>query len=51
MPTQYIKTILGFAGVDEVIKINIEGIDHSPEKANVIMQEAIETAKQTAQVF
>ncbi|MFP6538149.1 NAD(P)H-dependent oxidoreductase [Latilactobacillus sp. VITA-14] len=49
--TQYIKTILGFAGVNEVIKINIEGIDHSPEKANVIMQEAIETAKQTAQVF
>ena len=49
--TQYVKTILGFAGVDEVIKINIEGIDHSPEKANVIMQEAIETAKQTAQVF
>lgn len=49
--TQYVKTILGFAGVDEVIKISIEGIDYSPEKANVIMQEAIETAKQTAQVF
>lgn len=51
LASQYVKTLLGFAGVDEVIKINIEGIDHSPEKANVIMKEAIETAKQTAQFF
>ncbi|KRM24184.1 NAD(P)H-dependent oxidoreductase [Latilactobacillus graminis] len=49
--SQYVKAILGFAGVDEVLPVSIEGADHSPEEAPAIMKAAMASASQLARHF
>jgi FMN-dependent NADH-azoreductase len=49
--TQYVNSVLHFAGVEEVTKIGIEGIDHMPETEAAVMQSAYEEAGKIARKF
>lgn len=49
--SQYVKGILNFVGVEDVAKVNIEGIDYAPDKAEEILSAALEETKTAALNF
>lgn len=49
--SQYVKTILTFLGVEEIIQLFVEGMDYEPARADEIVQEAIEKAREIAKSF
>lgn len=48
---QYVKAILNFVGVDSVVGVVVEGIDHQPEHAEEILAASLEDAKEAALKF
>lgn len=48
---QYVKTILSFLGVKDYHQLFVEGMDNFPDKAEEIVAEAIEKAKELAKNF
>ncbi|MEE8823228.1 FMN-dependent NADH-azoreductase [Lentilactobacillus sunkii] len=49
--TQYVKEILGFIGVQSVEKLSVEGMDHFPDQADQIVENAKIEAKRMADEF
>lgn len=49
--TQYVKEILGFIGVQSVEKLSVEGMDHFPDQADQIIENAKIEAKRMADEF
>lgn len=49
--SQYIKGILTFIGVDEINQLFIEGIDHYPEKAEELLNDAMNQATELGKSF
>lgn len=49
--TQYVKEILGFIGVQSVEKLSVEGMDHFPDQAEQIVEDAKAEAKRMADKF
>lgn len=49
--TQYVKEILGFIGVQSVEKLSVEGMDHFPDQADQIVENAKIEAKRMADDF
>lgn len=49
--SQYVETVFNFLGVDEFQQLFVEGMDHTPEKAEDIVAEALEKAKELAKTF
>lgn len=42
--SQYIKGILNFIGISDVTQLFIEGLDHQPEQAETLLNQALEKA-------
>ncbi len=49
--SQYVKQVLQFVGIEEVDQLFIEGIDHHPEQAEMILSAASANARELAQTF
>lgn len=49
--SQYVKGILNFVGVDQVDQLFIEGIDYTPDRAEELMQSALDKAAAFGQTF
>jgi len=49
--SQYIKSIFHFLGVEEISQLFVEGMDTYPDRADEIVADAIEKAKQLAKTF
>ncbi|WP_230199795.1 NAD(P)H-dependent oxidoreductase [Bacillus andreraoultii] len=49
--SQYVKTIFTFLGVTDFHQLFVEGMDYNPDKTDTIVSEAIERAKEIANVF
>lgn len=49
--TQYVKEILGFIGVQSVEKLSVEGMDHFPDQADQIIENAKIESKRMADEF
>lgn len=49
--SQYVKTIFTFLGVTDFHQLFVEGMDHNPEKADEIVEKAVEKAQQLAKAF
>lgn len=49
--SQYVKTLLTFLGITDFHELFCEGMDHHPEKADEIVNEAIRKAKELAKTF
>ncbi|EOS7939179.1 FMN-dependent NADH-azoreductase [Enterococcus hirae] len=49
--SQYVKGILNFVGIDQVDQLFIEGIDYTPDRAEELMQSALDKAAAFGQTF
>ncbi|MCU9613421.1 FMN-dependent NADH-azoreductase [Caldibacillus lycopersici] len=49
--SQYVKLLLSFLGIHDVQQLFVEGLDQNPEKANAIVSEAMEKAREIARNF
>ena len=49
--SQYLETIFNFLGVSNIQHVFVEGVDHSPERAEEIIQAAHKKATDIAKVF
>lgn len=49
--SQYVKTIFTFLGVTDFHQLFVEGMDYNPDKTDTVVSEAIERAKEIANVF
>ncbi|MGN8982226.1 NAD(P)H-dependent oxidoreductase [Enterococcus villorum] len=49
--SQYVKGILNFVGVDQVDQLFIEGIDYTPDRAEELMQSALDKAADFGKTF
>ena len=49
--TQYIQMMMNYLGASTTEKISVEGMDHFPDQAQTIVNEAVEEAKQAATKF
>ena len=47
----YLRTLFGFIGVTDFQELFAEGMDHEPDRAEEIMQEAIDRARELARSF
>lgn len=48
---QYVKGILNFVGIDQVDQLFIEGIDYDPDRADELMQNALDKAAALGKSF
>ncbi|EOM67188.1 hypothetical protein SKE_01962 [Enterococcus faecium EnGen0165] len=49
--SQYVKGILNFVGIDQVDQLFIEGIDYDPDRADELMQNALDKAAALGKSF
>ena len=49
--SQYVKGILNFVGIDQVDQLFIEGIDYAPDRAEELMQSALDKATEFGKTF
>ncbi|WP_272870396.1 NAD(P)H-dependent oxidoreductase [Heyndrickxia coagulans] len=49
--SQYVKTLFTFLGFKDFQQLFIEGMDHFPERAEDIMEEAIKKAVEMGKTF
>lgn len=49
--SQYVKGILNFVGIDQVEQLFIEGIDYDPDRADELMQNALDKATALGKSF
>ncbi|MGO2083883.1 FMN-dependent NADH-azoreductase [Vagococcus sp.] len=49
--SQYIKTIFNFIGINDFTQLAVEGIDFQPDQAEVILDKALNQAKEIAKTF
>lgn len=49
--SQYLKTIFGFIGVTDFQELFVEGMDHNPDQAQLIVAEARDKAIELAKTF
>lgn len=49
--SQYIKGLLSFLGIQDYHQLFVEGMDHEPERAQEIVADAIQRAKELAKTF
>ncbi|MBF8807529.1 MAG: NAD(P)H-dependent oxidoreductase [Enterococcus lacertideformus] len=49
--SQYVKGILNFVGIDQVDQLFIEGIDYTPDRAEELMQSALDKATEFGRTF
>lgn len=49
--SQYVKTMFQFLGITDFEQLFVEGMDHFPDQAEQIVQEALEKAEELARTF
>ncbi|MBL4951282.1 NAD(P)H-dependent oxidoreductase [Neobacillus sp. OS1-32] len=49
--SQYVKTLFTFLGITDFHQLFVEGMDHAPDKANEIVEKAVQKAAEIAKTF